>query len=90
MPTEELRTDDVLRALDRDRLMGCLGNSFRISFIVVPMSLLLGLAGAVFLTRWQSRFNSVLWWVLLSPMLAPGVVLGLSSVGGSCIASVFW
>lgn len=83
MPTEQLRADAVLRALDRDRLMMCLGNSFKISAVVVPLSLVLGLAGAVFLTRWQSRFNGLLWWVLLSPMLAPGVVLGLSAL-------IFW
>lgn len=83
MPVEEIRADDVLRMLDRDRLLGCMANSFKISAVVVPLSLLLGLAGAVFLTRWQSRFNGFLWWVLLSPMLAPGVVLGLSTL-------VFW
>lgn len=83
MPTDEIRSDDVLRMLDRGRLIGCLGNSFKISAVVVPLALLLGLSGAVFLTRWQSRFNSLLWWVLLSPMLAPGVVLGLSTL-------VFW
>nr|WP_175583721.1 winged helix-turn-helix domain-containing protein [Salipiger sp. HF18] len=47
------------------------------------MSLMLGLAGAVLLTRWRSRANGALWWVLLSPMLAPGIVLGLSAL-------VFW
>ncbi len=83
MPTDELRADPVLRALDRDRFTSCFGNSLRVSAFVVPLSLLLGLAGAVLLTRWRSRANGVLWWVLLSPMLAPGVVLGLSAL-------VFW
>jgi spermidine/putrescine transport system permease protein len=83
MPVEELRADPVLRVLDRDRFMMCFGNSLGVASVVVPLALLLGLAGAVMLTRWQSRFNSVLWWVLLSPMLAPGIVLGLSAL-------VFW
>ncbi|MCA1335200.1 ABC transporter permease [Pseudooceanicola marinus] len=83
MPEEALRADSVLRAIDRDRFVSCLGNSFRVAAIVVPLSLLLGLAGAVLLTRWRSAANGVLWWVLLSPMLAPGVVLGLSAL-------VFW
>ncbi|MGI3166833.1 ABC transporter permease [Pseudooceanicola sp. 200-1SW] len=83
MPEDALRADPVLRAIDRDRFVGCLGNSFRVAAVVVPLSLLLGLAGAVLLTRWRSKANGVLWWVLLSPMLAPGVVLGLSAL-------VFW
>ena len=83
MPEAELRADPVLRALDRERFIGCFGNSLRVAAIVVPLSLLLGLAGAVLLTRWRSKANGVLWWVLLSPMLAPGIVLGLSAL-------VFW
>ena len=83
MPEADLRADPVLRALDRDRFVGCFGNSLRVAFVVVPLSLILGLAGAVLLTRWRSRANGLLWWILLSPMLAPGIVLGLSAL-------VFW
>lgn len=83
MSAEALREDPVLRSLDRERFGMCFGNSLTIAAVVVPASLLLGLAGAVMLIRWQSRFNSVLWWILLSPMLAPGIVLGLSAL-------VFW
>ncbi len=83
MPEDALRADPVLRALDRDRFIGCFGNSLTVAAVVVPLSLVLGLAGAVLLTRWRSRMNGLLWWVLLSPMLAPGIVLGLSAL-------VFW
>jgi spermidine/putrescine transport system permease protein len=83
MPEEALRADPVLRALDRGRFVSCFGNSLYVAAMVVPLSLMLGLAGAVLLTRWRSRANSALWWVLLSPMLAPGIVLGLSAL-------VFW
>lgn len=83
MPEEALRADPVLRALDRDRFGVCFGNSLKVAAVVVPLALLLGLAGAVMLTRWRSRANGLLWWVLLSPMLAPGIVLGLSAL-------VFW
>ena len=83
MPQDELRADPVLRVLDRDRLISCFGNSIWVALIVVPLALLLGLSGAVLLTRWRSKANGVLWWVLLSPMLAPGVVLGLGAL-------VFW
>ncbi|MEL6337399.1 MAG: ABC transporter permease [Pseudomonadota bacterium] len=83
VPETSLREDPVLRLLDRDRFVGCFENSVAIGVIVVPLSLVLGLAGAVLLTRWRSRANGLLWWILLSPMLAPGVVLGLSAL-------VFW
>ncbi|SMX44969.1 ABC transporter permease [Actibacterium lipolyticum] len=79
----QLRADPVLRALDRGRFVACFGNSLKVAAAVVPIALLLGLSGAVFLTRWRSRANGLLWWVLLSPMLAPGIVLGLSAL-------VFW
>jgi spermidine/putrescine transport system permease protein len=83
MDEARMRADPVLRALDRGRLYGCMSNSVQVAAVVVPLALLLGLAGAVMLTRWQSRANGLLWWVLLSPMLAPGVILGLSAL-------VFW
>ncbi|MEL6196370.1 MAG: ABC transporter permease [Pseudomonadota bacterium] len=83
MPEAGLRADPVLRSIDRDRFIGCFENSLAVGSIVVPLSLVLGLAGAVLLTRWRARANGVLWWILLSPILAPGVVLGLSAL-------VFW
>jgi spermidine/putrescine transport system permease protein len=83
MPEAEIRADDVLRSLDRGRFGQCFANSLTVAAVVVPLSLLLGLSGAVLLTRWRSRANGLLWWVLLSPMLAPGVILGLSAL-------VFW
>jgi spermidine/putrescine transport system permease protein len=83
MPEDALRADPVLRSLDRDRFIECFGNSLQIVLYVVPASLILGLSGAIVLARLQSRVNGFLWWVLLSPMLAPGIVLGLSAL-------VFW
>ena len=83
MPEEALRADPVLRILDRERFASCFGNSLFIAAIVVPLSLLLGLSGAVLLTRWRNSVNGLLWWILLSPMLTPGIVLGLSAL-------VFW
>ncbi|MCI4664850.1 MAG: ABC transporter permease [Neomegalonema sp.] len=78
-----LRADPVLRALDRDKFVGCLQNSLIIAGVVTPAALVFGLSGAIILTRWQSRLNGLLWWILLSPILAPGVILGLSAL-------VFW
>jgi spermidine/putrescine transport system permease protein len=78
-----LAGDPVLRSLDRDRLVACTLASLRVAAIVVPLALVLGLSGAVLLTRWKARANGFLWWLLLSPLLAPGIVLGLSAL-------VFW
>lgn len=78
-----LRADPVLRALDRDRFVDCLQNSFIVAAVTTPSALIFGLSGAVMLTRWRARLNGVLWWILLSPILAPGVILGLSAL-------VFW
>lgn len=83
MSEADIRADPVLRSLDRERFAQCFANSLRVAAVVVPLSLILGLAGAVLLTRWRSQANGILWWVLLSPMLAPGVILGLSAL-------VFW
>ena len=83
MDQDALRADPVLRALDRERFVACFGNSLKIASIVVPLALILGLSGAIVLTRLHSKANGLLWWVLLSPMLAPGIVLGLSAL-------VFW
>lgn len=83
MPEADLAADPVLRVLDRDRFGVCFMNSVKVASAVVPLSLILGLSGAVLLTRWRSKANGLLWWVLLSPMLAPGVILGLSAL-------VFW
>lgn len=83
MPEADLAADPVLSVLDRDRFGVCFMNSVKVASAVVPLSLILGLSGAVLLTRWRSKANGLLWWVLLSPMLAPGVILGLSAL-------VFW
>ena len=69
-------TDSDLVTIEPDEA----SNSLIVAAFVVPLSLILGLSGAILLTRWQTRFNSFLWWVLLSPMLAPGIVLGLSTL----------
>ena len=80
MSDAELAADPVLRAFDRNTFVGCAANSLIVAAGVVPLSLILGLAGAVVLTKLRSRFNGFLSWVLLSPMLMPGITLGLSTM----------
>lgn len=77
---ESLSEDPVLRAVDRERFIRCALSSLHIALYVVPLSLVLGLSGALVVTRVRSRVTSFLWWVFLSPILLPGVVVGLSTL----------
>ena len=50
---------------------------------VIALALPLGLAGALILTRWQSRWNGLAYGVMVSPILTPGIILGISTL-------IFW
>jgi spermidine/putrescine transport system permease protein len=65
------------------RLWIGLQTSFEIAVFVVILSTILGLGGAIMLTRLQIRAKSLLYAVLVSPILAPGIVLGISTF-------IFW
>ncbi len=58
-------------------------NSVVIGFGVICLSVPLGLAGALLLTRVQSRARTFAYGVLVSPVLTPGIILGISAL-------VFW
>ncbi len=58
-------------------------NSVLIATMVIVIALPLGLAGAFLVTRLQSRFNGVLYGLMVSPLLTPGIILGISTL-------VFW
>ena len=49
----------------------------------IALSLPLGLAGALILTRLDTRWNGVLYGVMVSPILTPGIILGISTL-------IFW
>jgi len=65
------------------RMWGGLENSVYIAFLVVAISIPLGLGGAMMLVRLQVRAKSLVYAILVSPILAPGIVLGIS-------AFIFW
>jgi spermidine/putrescine transport system permease protein len=65
------------------RLWQGLRISLLIGVMVVVISIVLGMAGAFMLVRLQLRAKSLLYAVLVSPILAPGIVLGIS-------AFIFW
>jgi spermidine/putrescine transport system permease protein len=67
--------------LARDvRLQQGLVNSLLIAVGVIAISLPCGLAGALILTRLESRWNGLLYGILVSPILTPGIILGISTL----------
>jgi len=72
---------DVLRN-DTDLMTG-LRNSVTIAIGVVIVAIPLGLAGALMLTQVSSRLRPWYYTIVISPILIPGVVLGISTL-------VFW
>jgi spermidine/putrescine transport system permease protein len=69
--------------LDDTRMWQGVIHSLIIATGVIAIALPLGLAGALILTRFQSRWNGVLYGVMVSPILTPGIILGISTL-------IFW
>ena len=69
------------RVLSEDaRLLEGLRNSFIIGIGVVCLSVPLGLAGALMLTQVRERIRPWYYTIVISPILVPGVVLGISTL----------
>ena len=64
-------------------LMDGMRNSLLIGIMVVALSVPLGLAGAIVMTQIHARARSLYYLVVVSPVLTPGVILGISTV-------IFW
>ena len=64
-------------------LMEGLWSSVIIGVLVVAVSVPLGLAGALVMTEVYARARSLYYLVVVSPVLTPGVILGISTV-------IFW
>jgi spermidine/putrescine transport system permease protein len=58
-------------------------NSLMIAAGVIVVAIPLGLSGALILTRLQSRATTLLYTLLVSPILMPGIVLGVTTM-------IFW
>jgi spermidine/putrescine transport system permease protein len=65
------------------RMWEGLENSLWIAGLVLVIAIPLGLAGAVFLARFKAPGKTLVYAILISPILAPGIVLGISSF-------IFW
>jgi spermidine/putrescine transport system permease protein len=76
-----LRWFDKLFA-DRDIILG-LKNAVIIGGLVVAVSVPVGLAGAILMTQVYDRARSFYYLVVVSPVLTPGVIIGISTV-------IFW
>ncbi len=72
---------DVLR--QDDKLMAGLRHSLVIGLGVVLVAVPLGLAGALMLTQVSQRVRPIYYTIVVSPILVPGVVLGISTL-------IFW
>lgn len=69
--------------LQDDRLLRGLAHSLVIAAGVVAISLPLGLAGALVLQQLRGRAAGFLYAVMVSPILTPGIILGISTL-------IFW
>ncbi|WP_029356322.1 ABC transporter permease [Bosea sp. 117] len=65
------------------RILEGLRNSVLVALGVIAVSIPAGLAGALILTRLGQRSGTMLYSVLVSPVLTPGIILGISSL-------IFW
>ncbi|PTW61070.1 spermidine/putrescine transport system permease protein [Breoghania corrubedonensis] len=82
-PWECFTTDWFSVLVNNARLMGGLGTSVIIGAGVVVCAVPIGLAGAMALSELPPRLRAALYTVLITPILIPGVVLGISTI-------VFW
>ena len=77
-------TDEWFEVLVKDnQLMGGLKSSLVVGFGVVLLAVPIGLAASLLITQLRSRARSVVYTIAISPILVPGVVLGISTL-------VFW
>ncbi|MGH2343096.1 ABC transporter permease [Segnochrobactraceae bacterium EtOH-i3] len=80
----ECFTTDWFGVLARDnRLIAGLVNTLLIGVGVVALSVPIGVAGALALTEVGPKFKATLYAVFITPILVPGVVIGISTL-------VFW
>jgi len=66
-----------------DMMVGGITNSLYIGFGVVCLAVPLGLAGALMMTQIGPRLRPAYYTIVVSPVLTPGVILGISTL-------VFW
>ncbi len=83
LPFEGFTFDWFAVLLDDRNLIDGIRNSILIGIFVVLLSVPLGLAGAIVMTQIYARARSLYYLVVVSPVLTPGVIIGISTV-------IFW
>jgi spermidine/putrescine transport system permease protein len=66
-----------------DQLLEGIGNSLWIGLGVICLAVPIGLAGAIVMTQIHRRVRPIYYTIIVSPVLTPGVILGISTL-------VFW
>ena len=82
-PLEGFTLEWFVKLYNDRGVMEGLSNSFLIGFFVVALSVPLGLAGAIVMTQVYPRARGLYYLVVVSPVLTPGVIIGISTV-------IFW
>jgi spermidine/putrescine transport system permease protein len=83
LPFEGFTLDWFGALMDDRNLVEGIRNSLVIGVLVVLLSVPLGLAGAIVMTQIYARARSLYYLVVVSPVLTPGVIIGISTV-------IFW
>lgn len=82
-PMERLTLDWFRQLAGDEELMEGIVNSLIIGFGVVALSVPAGLAGAIVMTQVHAKARGLYYLIVVSPVLTPGVILGISTV-------IFW
>lgn len=82
-PIRDLTLDWFGALLGNTQLWAATLNSVIIGVGVICLTVPLGLAGVLVLTRLHSRARTFIYAILVSPLLTPGIILGISTL-------VFW
>ena len=82
-PIEGFTLDWFGKLFADDSVMLGLRNSVAIGVLVAALSVLLGLAGALVMTQVYERARGLYYFVVVAPVLTPGVIIGISTV-------IFW
>lgn len=83
LPWQGFTTQWFVKLVNDNQMMQGITNSLWIGLGVVAVAVPVGLAGALVMTQIHARARAIYYTVVVSPVLTPGVVLGISTL-------VFW
>ncbi len=63
-----------------NRIWGALGNTLLVALAVVAIAVPVGTAGAILVNSISGRVRSILYGMMVAPILIPGVVIGISTL----------